>query len=450
MASTGVDYAKYESGGLAFDYEGLLASVPWSFDDLRQHSDWKVGRTPLFELHGINRIIQKMAGPGRGARVFMKDEAANASGSFKARRASLAVQLAKARGYQGVVAATSGNYGAAVASQAAMQGLDCIVVQETFDSRDRAQPEILEKARACEAYGAEVLQLTVGPELFLMQQQVLEETGFFNASLYAPYSILGIETLGYEIVEDAHRQWGTEPDVVIVSHAGGGNVTGTARGMRRAGAKDTQVVAASVNLAGLHMAKDSDFNRKSFTTSHTGFGVPFTVRPDRVDLPRSAARPLRYLDRYVTVEQGEVFYATELLAVLDGLERGPAGCTALAAAIPIAAQLPADQTVVVQESEYTGAGKSHMAQLSFARDNGIRVTTGDREDSRPGQTIVIPPDPGALAVDDIDMDGLRRRYLSNMHMPAGDLSEQDLAFLAQETRLSPQQVRRIIAGRAHD
>ena len=42
---------------------------------------------------------------------------------------------AKRLGYKGVVTATSGNYGAAVASQAAMQGLKCIVVQECFDSR---------------------------------------------------------------------------------------------------------------------------------------------------------------------------------------------------------------------------------------------------------------------------------------------------------------------------
>lgn len=32
-----------------------------------------------------------------------------------------------------------------------------------------ASPEILEKQRACEALGAEVIQLTVGPELFYVK-----------------------------------------------------------------------------------------------------------------------------------------------------------------------------------------------------------------------------------------------------------------------------------------
>ena len=38
---------------------------------------------------------------------------------------------------------------------------------------------------------------------------------------------LGIETLGYELAAQAKQQTGRLPDVVIATHAGGGNVTGT-------------------------------------------------------------------------------------------------------------------------------------------------------------------------------------------------------------------------------
>ena len=82
-----------------------------------------------------------------------------------------------------------------------MQGLKCIVVQECYDSHGVGQPEIIEKARKCEAYGAEVVQLTVGPELFYSFLSIMEDTGFFNASLYSPFGIAGVETLGYEIAE---------------------------------------------------------------------------------------------------------------------------------------------------------------------------------------------------------------------------------------------------------
>ncbi|MDG2861201.1 pyridoxal-phosphate dependent enzyme, partial [Vibrio parahaemolyticus] len=171
--------------------------------------------------------------------------------------------------------------------------------------------------RACEAYGAEVVQLSVGPELFYSFLALLEETGYFNASLYTPFGIAGVETLGYEISMDFRQREGKDPDVVVITNAGGGNVTGTARGLIKAGAYDTKIVGASVNLEGLHMASDTQFNKKSFTTGHTGFGIPFATWPDRSDVPRSAARPLRYMDRYVTVNQGSVFYMTELLAQIE-------------------------------------------------------------------------------------------------------------------------------------
>lgn len=304
-ASVGIDYAHYATGALAFDYERLLTDTGYDVDTARAvQSRTAVGNTPLVELENLTALVRAVATPGKGARIFVKDEAKNPSGSFKDRRASLSVHEAKKRGYAGVAAATSGNYGAAVASQAAKAGLRCIVVQEAVDSQGIAQPEIAEKTRACEAYGAEVIRLSVGPELFYVFLRVLKDTGYFNASLYTPYSILGIETLGDELVLQVQERTGRFPDIVIATHAGGGNVTGTARGLRKAGALDTTMVAASVDLSGLHMGSDHDFNRKSFTTGHSGFSIPFTTWPDRADVPRSAARPLRYIDWFVTVTQG--------------------------------------------------------------------------------------------------------------------------------------------------
>jgi hypothetical protein len=291
------------------------------------------------------------------------------------------------------------------------------------------------------------MRLSVGPELFTVFLSVLQETGYFNASLYTPYSILGIETLGYELAVQTRAQTGRFPDLVIATHAGGGNVTGTARGLLKAGASATQVVAASVDLSGLHMASDRDFNRKSFTTGHTGFSMPFTTWPDRADVPRNAARPLRYLDRFVTVTQGEVFYTTELLAVLEGMERGPAGNTSLAAAVAIARELDAAQLIVVQETEYTGAGKHPIAQLNLAKGMGIEVRRGDPRDNRPGERIVIPQHPGQLAVTEVDLDALRRSYLRHAlaSVPEGKtLAAVDLRFLASETRISQSHVQEII------
>ena len=49
---------------------------------------------PLVELKNITDIVRATAPAGRGARIFLKDEAANPSGSFKDRRASLSATRA--------------------------------------------------------------------------------------------------------------------------------------------------------------------------------------------------------------------------------------------------------------------------------------------------------------------------------------------------------------------
>lgn len=433
----GIDFNEFESGGIAFDYERMMREAGYSLEEIQKiQSDTGVGNTPILELKNITALARKCAPKGKGARIFLKDEAANPSGSFKARRAATSVYHAKKLGYKGVIAATSGNYGAAVASQAAMAGLKCIVIQECYDSNMVGQPEILEKLRVCEAYGAEVVQLSVGPELFYTFLSTLEETGYFNASLYTPFGIAGVETLGYELVMQFREKLGKDPDKVLITHAGGGNVTGTARGIIKAGADRTEVVGASVDLSGLHMASDKDFNRKSFTTGHTGFGIPFATWPDRADVPRNAARPLRYLDRYLTVKQGEVFYITEALSILEGIERGPAGNTSLTAAFALAQEMDEDQTIVVQETEYTGAGKHPMPQISFAKQNGIEVLFGDPDTEVPGKNIVFPDHPSRIKIRDFDLDKARISYIKNAvtNYKKTEINKNDLEFLVKDTK----------------
>ena len=432
----GLDYSDFETSPISFDYDALMKSTGYTLDEIERIQGLHgVGNTPLLELRNVTKLARKYAKPGYGARIFVKDEACNASGSFKDRRAACAVAHAKKLGYKGVMAATSGNYGAAVASQAAMQGLNCIIVQECYDSHGVGQPEIVEKARKCEALGAEVVQLTVGPELFYSFLSILEDTGYFNASLYSPFGIAGVETLGYEIATQCREKLGKDPDVVVCTTAGGGMVTGTARGLLKAGCK-AEVVAASIDLTGLSMASDADFNKKSCTTGHTGFGVPYATDPDHSDVPRSAARPLRYMDKYLTVTQGEVMYMTEMLANLEGIERGPAGNTALAAAFSYAQELPEDAIVVVSETEYTGAGKHIQPQLDFARENGIDIHFGNpAEEDKPGVNLILPANPGLMKHKIADINRFRKSLIKKAVKKAGvKPTEADLEFLAVETK----------------
>ena len=116
-AAVGVDYRAFESGSIAFDYEAMMSSTGYTLEDVIEiQRGYAIGNTPLIELKNITSLVRTLSKTGYGARIFIKDEAANPSGSFKVRRAATSVFHARKQGFPGVVTATSGNYGAAVAS----------------------------------------------------------------------------------------------------------------------------------------------------------------------------------------------------------------------------------------------------------------------------------------------------------------------------------------------
>jgi hypothetical protein len=148
------------------------------------------------------------------------------------------------------------------------------------------------------------------------------------------------------------------------------------------------------------------------------------------------------------VSQGEVFYVTEVLSKLEGLERGPSGNTAMAAAMSLARELPAEATVVVQETEYTGAGKHHWSQLAFARAQGVEVRAGDPTENIPGKVIAIPERPEQIRAKDSDIGKMRRSYVRNAlaHAPEGyEPTPEDMVFLAEDTNSTPALVEEIVA-----
>ena len=134
------------------------------------------------------------------------------------------------------------------------------------------------------------------------------------------------------------------------------------------------------------------------------------------------------------------------------MERGPAGNTSLAAALPIAAGMPADAIVCVQETEYTGAGKHPTAQLTFAREMGVEVVAGDPAGNVPGQRIVIPSAPEQLSVTEVPLDRLRRSYVRHAieSLCGREPDRAEVAFLAEDTGVDVDAATAIIQDVAKD
>jgi hypothetical protein len=105
-----------------------------------------------------------------------------------------------------------------------------------------------------------------------------------------------------------------------------------------------------------------------------------------------------------------------------------------------------EQILVVQETEYTSAGKLPSSQLTFAKENRIEVRGGNPKENIPGKTIVIPESVGQVEVEDFDIAKIRYSYIENALKKANDYTptEEDIQFLAEDSKSTIPYVRETI------
>ena len=171
-------------------------------------------RTPLVTSPVLDALT--------GARVFLKAEILQRTGSFKFRGAYnklSSIPLDERAG--GVVAFSSGNHAQGVAAAARLLGMPAVIVMPTDAPRA--------KRERTAALGAEVVLYDRAREdRQAIACAIAEER---NAALVPPYDdplvIAGQGTAGREIVEDL-AALGLAPDVVAVTASGGGLAAGIA------------------------------------------------------------------------------------------------------------------------------------------------------------------------------------------------------------------------------
>lgn len=165
------------------------------------------GMTPLLS---VPRLAPE--GLEQRARLLVKDEGQNPTGSFKARGMAAAVSRAIELGVQGLVTPTAGNAGAALAAYAARAGVPSYVV-----APEDVPDSCIQQVRF---YGGE-LHLIPGliSDAGRTAAEVARQLGWFNvATLREPYRAEGKKTMGLELAE----QLGWRLPSAIIYPAGGG------------------------------------------------------------------------------------------------------------------------------------------------------------------------------------------------------------------------------------
>lgn len=214
--------------GYALDAESgrrLRAELPnrpwtlWRYRELlpvagfEDRVDLGEGGTPLVRVRRPEALFAGAAFPD--VEVWIKDEAANPTGSFKARGLSLAVNRARELGAPGLQLASAGNAALALTAYAAAAGLPVRVALPQDTPRT-----VFDR---CRAHGAEVLS---SPGTLVEAGKLLEQgsEGYWGIStLREPYRVEGKKTMGLELAE----QFGWElPDWIVYPLGGGTGIVG--------------------------------------------------------------------------------------------------------------------------------------------------------------------------------------------------------------------------------
>lgn len=209
-------------------YRQAAADPEFTAELARLHRDYSGRPSPLTE-------VPRFAAHAGGARIFLKREDLNHTGSHKINNVLGQALLVKRMGKTRVIAETgAGQHGVATATAAALLDLDCVVYMGEEDTRRQA----LNVARM-RLLGAEVVPVSIGSRT--LKDAINEALRDWVANVETTHYLLGTVTGPHPfptMVRDFHAVIGTEakaqilertgrlPDAVAACVGGGSNALG--------------------------------------------------------------------------------------------------------------------------------------------------------------------------------------------------------------------------------
>jgi len=324
-------------------------------DDEFCPDDGSVGGTPLIEAPRLARALGI-------ARLRLKDEGRNPSGSFKDRASSVGVAHARQLGYTEIACASTGNAASSLACCAAGAGLRAnIFVSERVPEGKLAQ--LL-------AFGARVFKIRGSYEdAYELCTRACERFGWYNRNCAVnPYLVEGKKTGGLEIAEQCADD---PPDWVACSVGDGCSIAGVHKGldeMRRLGLVIWHTRMLGVQAAGVAPITQAfetgtpDGWRKCDGDEKAG-----DTYADSINVPvprnwRKAVSAVRESEgTFVTVTDEQIMAAVRETGILAGVFAEPAAAAAVAG---IAA---------AHRRGFIDAGASVVALIT---GNGLKDTAG--------------------------------------------------------------------------
>jgi threonine dehydratase len=270
-------------------------------------------RTPLIENPALSERV--------GARVFLKPETLQRTGSFKFRGACNRLSLIPdAERKNGVVAFSSGNHAQGVAAAATLFGMQATIVMPADAPKAK-----LEGTRKLGA-------MVVTYDRYRDDREAIAATiqAERGATLVKPFDdafiVAGQGTIGLEIAADL-KEKGLVPDLVFVPCGGGGLVTGTALALSTTAPGAKIVAVEPQNYDG--MGRSLRGGARTPAPANTSSIADSLMAPQPGIIPFALAR--RYLFEGIALTDAEMERAVSYAFRTLKLVVEPGGSAALAA-----------------------------------------------------------------------------------------------------------------------
>jgi len=238
-------------------YAGLLPAG----QDLATRVDLGTGMTPLRKANNLGKALGM-------DNLWVKDDSANPTHSFKDRVVSVALSAARAFGYTTVSCASTGNLANSVAAHATQAGLRAVV----FIPNDLEQGKVVQTA----VYGQTLVAVEGNyDDVNRLCSEIAEneEWAFVNVNV-RPYYAEGSKTLGYEVAEQLGWRL---PQQVIIPMASGSLLTKVDKAFRELVTLDL-VEASPVKVYGAQATGCSPIA----TAYENGWQTVKPVKPDTI------------------------------------------------------------------------------------------------------------------------------------------------------------------------
>ncbi len=335
-------------------------------------------------------FAEKMTEDLGGARIYLKREDLNHTGSHKINNVLGQVLLARKMGKKRVIAETgAGQHGVATATAAALFGLEC----EVFMGKEDMERQSLNVFRM-NLLGAKVRPVLSGTgtlkdatsEAMREWASRVTDTFYVLGSVMGPYPYPMIvrdfqRIIGDEVKVQLQEKEGRKPDVLIACVGGGSN----AMGLFYSFIGDSEVELIGAEAAG--EGADTDKHAATLTKGTVGVlhGMKSYFLQDEdgqimpvysisagLDYPGIGPEHAYLHDtkraKYVPITDKEAVEAFKYLTRVEGIIPAIESAHAVAYAMKIAPQMPKDKIIVINLS-----GRGDKDVYSIARYMGVNI-----------------------------------------------------------------------------